>query len=433
MKIRSILLVILVCAWLFSCRKEYVNPTGPTPEVLVKTQQGMVELVVGIKNRFAVNNLGNGSLFNAISANGFTTSEISLKAGGNQNFGQLSFGKNNVATTNTVLTELWSNCMQINYFSTLLIDNIQNAKDPAVAANIRRYALLYKAMSIGTMAAYWEKIPITTGKNPAFVDTSTALQAAIAMLDEASLIPEPVLPDPYPATFGTEISLKNTLNALSARYNLMLGNYDQAILKAKAVDWSSKSYFIFNGQNPNPLYRSGFTSTFGYTAKQKFGLTGSLLPDAKDTLREIFYTRPFPRPGSNAGFGFGKSDNDAMPIYLVGEMMLILSESYARKNDATNSKIWLDSVLTKKRSRDPFGIGAELSAYQGPVDIPSLLVQIYKNRCIELFMSGLKLPDSRRFQRPGPNDPGSERSRNYYPIPLQERNGNSSTPPDPTG
>lgn len=433
MKIKSILLVILVSAGLYSCRKEYVNPTGPTPEELVKTQQGMVELVVGIKNRFAVNNIGTGALFNAITASGFTTKEISLKAGGNQNFGQLAFGKNNVATTNTVLTELWSNCLLINYHCTLLIDNIQQANDPAVAANIKRYALLYKALSIGTMAAYWEQIPITTGPNSVFVDSTTALKAAIAMLDEASLIPEKVMPDPYPALFGTEISLKNTLKALSARYNLMIGNYDQAIAKAMAVDWSSKSSFIFNGQNPNPLYRSGFTSTFGYTVVPKFGLTGSLVPDVKDTLRGIFYTRAFPRPGPNASFGFGKSDNDAIPIYLVGEMMLILSESYARKNDAVNSKLWLDSVLTKKRSRDPFGIGAELPPYQGPTDISSLLLEIYKNRCIELFMSGLRLPDSRRFRRPGPNDPGSERNRNYYPIPLQERNGNSNTPPDPTG
>ena len=61
----------------------------------------------------------------------------------------------------------------------------------------------------------------------------------------------------------------------------------------------------------------------------------------------------------------------------------------------------------------------------------SLLKEIYKNRCIELFMSGMKLSDSRRFARPGPNDLNAERNRNYYPYPLQERSGNPKTPADP--
>ncbi len=41
-----------------------------------------------------------------------------------------------------------------------------------------------------------------------------------------------------------------------------------------------------------------------------------------------------------------------------------------------------------------------LPAYSGGTDAASVLTEIYRNRCIELFMSGLKLEDSRRFARP---------------------------------
>jgi hypothetical protein len=48
-----------------------------------------------------------------------------------------------------------------------------------------------------------------------------------------------------------------------------------------------------------------------------------------------------------------------------------------------------------------------------------------------MMMSGMRLEDSRRFGRPGPNEPNEERNRNFYPYPNSERNNNVNTPPDP--
>ena len=112
-------------------------------------------------------------------------------------------------------------------------------------------------------------------------------------------------------------------------------------------------------------------------------------------------------------------------------MLLIQAEAYTRNGDYINGKKFLDSVLKKTPAQDVFGVGANLPAYTGPIDAPSLLKEIYKNRCIELFMSGMKLEDSRRFERPGPTAANPERNRNYYPYPLQERSSNPNTPKDP--
>jgi len=51
---------------------------------------------------------------------------------------------------------------------------------------------------------------------------------------------------------------------------------------------------------------------------------------------------------------------------------------------------------------------------------------IFKHRGIELFMSGLKLTDEKRFGRPA-----GERKRSYLPFPFVERNDNPNTPADP--
>ena len=106
-------------------------------------------------------------------------------------------------------------------------------------------------------------------------------------------------------------------------------------------------------------------------------------------------------------------------------MTLIKAEAYARLNDLPNALIQLNIVVTKSPSSDPFGIGANLppTSY---TDQNDLLNKIYKNRCIELYMSGLKLIDERRFNRNV-----SERKRNYLPFPFVERNDNPNTPNDP--
>lgn len=112
-------------------------------------------------------------------------------------------------------------------------------------------------------------------------------------------------------------------------------------------------------------------------------------------------------------------------------MMLIKAEGYARKDNLSQAIIELDKVLTKTAAADTYGIGANLAPYTGAVTKPAILTEIYRNRCIEMYMSSLKLEDSRRFERPGAGTDGAERNRNWYPYPDSERNNNTNTPPDP--
>ncbi|HEY1021792.1 MAG TPA: RagB/SusD family nutrient uptake outer membrane protein, partial [Flavisolibacter sp.] len=308
-----------------------------------------------------------------------------------------------------------------------LIDNSGKVGDEPLRNAIRIYGHLYKAMALGTLATFWEQVPINTGPDAAFSSRTEALTRAVQLLDEASaLLATTTVPASFTSQVGTEIDISNTLRALSARYNLMLGNYDAAIARAAAVDLTKRSVFFYNNTNPNPVFRSALTTNNVYGIRTNFGLSGSLAPTPADKRIAFHLTKNVAN-----GSGFFLNDATAIPIYLPGEMLLIQAEAYARKDDLANAVLFLNRVLTKKPAEDAFGIGADLPPYSGAMTQAAILEEIYKNRAIELYLTGLKLEDSRRFNRPGPGTANAERSRNFYPYPQQERDGNPNTPPDP--
>ncbi len=426
------LLIILLAVQFFSCRKTDLSLAPPREEDIMSTTESIVQALVGIKYRFAVNGIhGNGVVFNTITANGFTTGEIALKAGSNQDFNQLSAGRNAIAPNNALLTNLWANCLLINSTAKKLKEStFKVVKDSAVLYQLIKYIHLYQALSIGTLAGFWQYIPIETGAEASFVTRNQALLYAVKLLDSAAALP--LTTSALSGAMGNEINLRNSLLAISARYSLMLGDsaaifYEAAKQKASQVALSSRSVFVFNLQNQNPLYRSGFTSASGYLAKADFGLPVSLAFTRGDG-RDTFYTRG----SAFSGYGFGRSDFDSIPLYLPGEMLLIQAEVHTRQGNLANAKQFLDQVLTKRNVNDAFRVGAGLTPYTVPQDSSSLMTQVYRNRCIELYMTGLKLEDARRFKRPEPASSAAESNRLWYPYPSQERNGNSKTPPDPS-
>lgn len=425
-KIIYIILGLVIFAG-FGCKKEYKNPNAPTQDEVFNSADGMTRVVVGLKLRFAANTIGTAPIYQAISAAGLSAKELTVLNAGNADLAQLEIGGTNVAPNNGVVGGLWGNTNVINSEAQKLIDNSANISDVNYRNAVKIYGHLYKAMSLGTLAQFFEKVPINAGVNAPYSTRVEALTKAVQLLDEAFiLLGATTVPPAFNTAVGTEIDIRNTLLALSARYNNMLGNNDAAIAKAAAVDLTKKSVFFYNNTNPNPVFRSGLTSANVYGIKANFGLTGTLTPNPADKRIPFYLTK-----NAANGSGFFLSDATAIPIYLSGEMLLIQAEAYARKNDLVNAKLFLDRVLTKTPAQDIYGVGADLPPYAGLLDQASLLLEIYKNRRIELYMSGMALEDSRRFNRPGPGTANAERTRNYYPYPQQERDGNTNTPPDP--
>ncbi len=432
---RNIIIALLPFLILLgSCEKEYTNLNAATKDAVLKSVDGLLGLVVGIKKEYAVG--ATGALYNVVSANGLTTKELYVINTGNGELAALEAGKGNVGSANAFIGNIWTSSNLVKAYAQLLIDNANVAPEAGTATGISVYGQFFKAQAIGTMAQFWENVPTDVidgndflgGTNANFKPRADALQEAIQLLEAAAgaLIKTPISAY-FNSKVGTDINMTNAIQALLARYYTMLGNSTKALEAANKVDLTSKSVFKYDAVNNNPVFRTSLVNNNTYNGLNNFGLTGALAPNPADG-RIPFYLGANPATSVKVQ-GFWKSDTDPIPLYLPGEIILIKAEAYARQNQLAQAIEELNKVLTK--TNDVFAVNANLPAYSGAQTQAAVLEAIYKARAIELYMSGLKLEDSRRFGRPGPNDPNPERNRNFYPYPLRERTNNPNTPNDP--
>lgn len=416
--------IVALALLLTSCNEDYLDPTKPSQELVFNTRGGVIGAANGLQVLWSVDRTS--PVYNTITGNGFTTKELRLLNAGNVDEGELSVGGEVLSTKNLVVNNLWSQCLIIKSESQKVIDHVDILTSETEKASVFVHASIFKAMALTTLVQYFQSVPLKIGKNVTFDSRTDVLNEAIKTLKTT----EPLLDK---ATGFTDlvsgINYKNTVYALFARTYLMIGDYDNAIKYAALVDLSSKSVFAFDQISPNPIaYISITTNNVFQPVDLTLGLPAALAPTSSDG-RLNFYIKPGSNP--TTATGFFDSNTKSIPVYLPGEMMLILAESYARKDNLPQAIVELNKVLTKTAATDAYGIGANLAPYTGAVTKTSILTEIYRNRCIEMYMSSLKLEDSRRFERPAAGTAGAERNRNWYPYPDSERNNNTNTPADP--
>jgi starch-binding outer membrane protein, SusD/RagB family len=416
-----------------SCKEEYTNPSSANLEQATSSVNGLIAVANGIQYRYTI---GRASpVYASISASGLTTKELTVLNAGNTDEEFLRLGGSNVQGPNSVLSNLWNQSNLVKANAEIVLKSAGNVQDAGTRSGLIAYASIFKALALGNLGTYWEQAPIAVGENATFSPRAEVLKAAITTLEGAATTVSANAPSAYFNSFiAPGMDIPNTIQALIARYAIMVGDNDKAITAAAKVDLTKKSAFNFDDITRNPI----FDSTFGNRnvtepVNRTFNLTGELAMNPADKRAAFYYVEKIP---ANAGFnegrsGFFKANNSQIPVYLPGEMLLILAEANARKGNVDEAITQLNKVLTKKT--DSWGIGADLPAYAGAKTATAVLTEIYKNRCIELFLSGLKLEDSRRFGRPtAATAATAERTRNFYPYPLSERdNNNKNTPTDP--
>jgi hypothetical protein len=411
---------------LTSCKKDFVNPNAPTTDQVFSSARGLVGVNLGAQRTYSLG--GASVVYGLTTANGFVTNEVILMNAGNVAEFQFSRGGTAVDATNTVLANIWTNSNKVIYDANSVITAAEALNDKAYASGLIAHASILKALSIGSMSMLWEKVPAGIGQNVQFIDRTAGFAAAIATIDNALA---KVSANPISASYSADavpgIDYVNTLNALKARYLLFSGKYAEAITAANLVDLTKKSTFNYDAISTNPVFTTATaTNNVFQVIDSTLGLPAALAPTTGDG-RIAFYTSinttVAPRYRIN---GFFNATTTGVPVYLPGEMTLIKAEAFARTNNLTSALTELNKVITKTAAADPFKVGAGLTASTAST-ATAILDEVYKNRCIELYMSGLKLEDMRRFGRAT-----TERKRNFFPYPFKERDGNPNTPADPS-
>jgi hypothetical protein len=411
---------------LTSCKKEFVNPNAPTTDQVFSSSRGLVGANIGIQRTFSFG--GASVLYGVVTANAFTTNEVILMNSGNIAEFQLSRGGANVDPTNAILGNIWTNSNKVIYDANTVIKAAESLNDKGYASGLIAHASILKAMAIGSMSMFWEKVPSTTGPNVTFLDRSNGFANAIATIDNAlSKISANPISASYVSDAVAGIDYVNTLHALKARYLLFSGKYADALTAANLVDLTKRSTFNYDAVSTNPIFTVATATNNVYQpVDSTLGLPAALAPTAGDgriAFHTSINTTVLPRFRIN---GFYNTTTTGIPLYLPSEITLIKAEASARTGNLSAALTELNKVITKTTAADPFRVGANLPASTAST-ADAILTEIYKNRCIELFMSGLKLEDMRRFGRAN-----AERKRNFFPYPFRERDGNINTPADPS-
>ena len=431
------LLLAAAALTLGSCDKEYTNPSAATEAQVLTSADGLIAVCNSLAVRYSTGG-AQSLLYNAVAAGGLTTREQLVINQGNADEQNLSQGAGNVTNSNAVVRNLWNQAQLIRANADLVLQNAGNATDPATRSGIIGFASVFRALALGNLAQFFEQAPLTTQINSPFVPRVQLLQSAVGQLEtaEAALLANPPSSD-FNGKITPGVDLLNTVRALIARYSLLAGDYDKALAAAGRVDLTRRSVLTFDEVTRNAVFEWAYGNRNVIEPTDvNLGLPAALAPEAGDR-RIPFYVRLTPTSTQNRGLGFYSASTAPVPLYLPGEMLLIRAEAYARKNDLPNAVTELNRVRTSTAAATVVNNlptappGAGLAAYAGAQTQDAILLDIYRQRQVELAFQGFRLEDSRRFGRPGPGTTGAERNRNFLPYPRGERENNTSTPADP--
>lgn len=447
-KISSYLAAALVIAGLgtvlTSCALDYVNPNAAAENQVLTTREGLFNLAVGMQQSYAV-----GALEAYITTSGTSARELGV-ASTFQDPIDLEAGGSQLPAENSRVLNIWQRSYRIIGMADNLIASAPNVNplSAGTRGGIIALASLYKAMCLGHLAMYFEQAPISNGKPGAsaqFRPRAEVLAEAIRLLETAaSQVPTGTAATEFNAQVQAQgFNLANTIQLMRARFLNMAGRHADAIAAANMVVTGAAGvsrYSYDAQQNRNPIFVNAILSGAIFAPRDNFGLPSSLVDTADARIRT------FLRPNSRTGVApasypvddliipFFATPDAAMPVFRMGEVALIRAEAQARQNNLTAAVTELNAIRTKRAANDPHGIGANLQPYSGAMTADAILTDIYAQRCIELYLTGLKMEDARRFGRPAPPNPASfqsERNRNFYPYPALERDNNTNTPSNP--
>ena len=423
-----------------SCERDFTNINQANEDQVYATNDAILSAAVGMTKNFSTSTLAPIVEIPGLSAREFGNLSTYLTPS------ELVAGGSGLPNTNTGITRLWSRLLSDKGVAEAILDNVDAlTMDPGTKSGLKAYAKFFKAMTLGYLIQNYEQAPINNqadGQAP-FSNRATVLAECIYLLESAKA---DLAANAMTAEFEAIIpgmDLPNMINAYLARYNLFAGNYSAAITAANAVSLTSTSEWRYNGSSiRNPIFDFAVDGDPDTKPQDDFGLLGVFAPEANDGRIEFYLSESDEVETANFGghavenaVGFFYAADTFIPVYLPGEMALIKAEAHAMSGDLPNAVVQINVI--REKTDDVFGVNAGLGAWTGDAsNQAAILDEIFKNRSIELFMSGMRLEDSRRIHHdftPSDNEDFiSERNRNFYPYPFQERANNSNCPDDPS-
>jgi starch-binding outer membrane protein, SusD/RagB family len=395
---------------------DVTNPNAPTEGEVLTSIDGVIALAVGMQEQFA------SSMLIYVRAPALVTDEWGTRTAALAADQSLFLG-NPDPTFGVVVGPYQATYRTIRSANSVIASAPQLGLGRGLEVGLIATARLFKAMALGMAIQQYERIPVdATLQGAPLQDRATVLADIIGLL-EAARVDLASVTDAELATFRTRaqptgFDLRNTVNAMLARYYLMNGQWQNAITAAERVNLNVISVFTYPDPQRNPIEQYAFG--LNYVAALRSFVDEAQPGDQRpaywvNTAAALLPANP---PVPLQPLRQYSTRNEPFPVYLPGEMLLIRAEAHARLNQLPQARALINQVRTKCQpapANQPAACLPALTDAQLP-DLDAILRQVAIERRYELYMQGLRWEDLRRLGQ----YVGRAPKLAFLPLPLSE-------------
>lgn len=404
-----------------ACSLELTNPNSPTEEAVISDLNGVLAVAVAMQGQYA-QAIDDYMVTNSLVTDEWGTQTRSLIA-----YQSLLTGQNFDASYGVVQAPWAASYSVIKSANTVLTGADQVGLGAGLRAGTVSTAKLFKAMAFGMLIQQYEKVPVvvsTTGSvpQPRAVVMDTILTLLESARSDIASVSDADLAGYRTRVAGTGFDLRNSIDAMLARYYLIAGRYNDAIAAADRVNLNLLSVLSYPSPTRNPIENLSFQLL--YVAGLQSFATQAEAGDRRPAYWLNTSATAFKGVPDSLLLPLRKysTPNESFPLYLPDEMRLIKAEAYARTNRLTEALAMVNAVRTQTSSPvdEPVaGLPPVVLATQAQI-----LAEIARQRKYELYEQGLRWEDTRRFGTAITTSP----TLPFLPIPQQECDVNPANP-----
>ena len=411
----AVLAIALAAA---SCNLDLDNPNSPTETEVITDIDGLFGLAIGMQAQYAF------TIDDYLATSSLVTDEWGTRSLALISYISLFTGQNFESGFDVVSTPYSRSYQTIKSANTILANVGGVELGPALQAGMTSVAKLFKSMALGMLISQYEEVPIT------ITPTGGAVKPRAEVLDTLLMLLESARADITPFTdaelapfrtraLATGVDLRNTINAMLARYYLMDGQYANAIAASDLVNLGVLSTLTYPTPTRNPV--ENLALQLRYVAGLKSFVDQAQPGDQRPAYwLDVVAAGPAANPPDTVLRNLRKYSlpNEPFPLYLPDEMRLIKAEALTRLGQFPEAAALVNAVHTQTTS----AVDEPRAGFLTPIPLTSLdteaelLDAIAYERRYELYEQGLRWEDTRRLGTARTTIPTLE----FLPLPRSE-------------
>lgn len=403
-----------------ACDLDLTNPNAPSEEQVVTTVDGVITLAVGLQSQYAEN----VNIFlraPSLVTDEWGTRPIALAA-------DVSLVTGTVDPAFGVVSDPFAAGYRIARTANILQTSAPKVGlGKGLQTGVVATAKLFKAMALGNMALQYERLPANSGDAAVPLPRAEVLDTVLVLLESARTdlagVSDADLAPFRTRVLGPGFDLRNTVDAMLARFYLADGQYQKAADAAGRVNRSVLSVLSFPNPGINPIYNYSVVSR--YTGARRSFFTDADPADQRPAFWALRNAGSAGTPDSVFDFRQYGGRNDAYPVYLPDEMRLIQAEALAQLGQLPAARDLVNAVRTSPASVPGDPVAGLPALADDKLDTKEeILAQVLYERRYELYAQGLRWDDLRRLAAYTDKRP----SMDFLPYPQSECDRNPAQP-----